>query len=44
MIMKKYIVFSIIALSMGLTSCNDWLDKLPDNRMEPRLWMMSKAC
>ncbi|MBO5579322.1 MAG: RagB/SusD family nutrient uptake outer membrane protein [Prevotella sp.] len=34
MIMKKYIVFSIIALSMGLTSCNDWLDKLPDNRME----------
>ena len=32
--MKKYIVLSFIALSMGLTSCNDWLDKLPDNRME----------
>lgn len=32
--MKKYIGLSIIALSMGLTSCNDWLDKLPDNRME----------
>lgn len=34
MIMKKYIGFSIIALSMGLVSCDDWLDKLPDNRME----------
>ena len=32
--MKKYIRLSIIALSLGLTSCNDWLDKLPDNRME----------
>ena len=32
--MKKYIGLSIIALSLGLTSCNDWLDKLPDNRME----------
>jgi len=32
--MKKYIGLSIMALSMGLTSCNDWLDKLPDNRME----------
>ena len=31
--MKKYIGLSIIALSLGLTSCNDWLDKLPDNRM-----------
>ena len=30
--MKKYIGFSIIALSMGLASCNDYLDKLPDNR------------
>lgn len=32
--MKKYIVLSIIALSMGLVSCNDYLDKLPDNRTE----------
>lgn len=32
--MKKYIGLSIIALSMGLTSCNDFLDKLPDNRTE----------
>ena len=32
--MKKYIGFSIIALSMGLTSCSDFLDKLPDNRAE----------
>jgi len=30
--MKKYIGLSIIALSMGLASCNDYLDKLPDNR------------
>jgi len=34
MIMKKYIGLSIIALSMGLASCNDFLDKLPDNRTE----------
>jgi len=32
--MKKYIGLSIIALSMGLTSCGDFLDKLPDNRTE----------
>ena len=32
--MKKYIVFSILALSMGLVSCNDFLDTLPDNRTE----------
>ena len=32
--MKKYIGLSIIALGMGLTSCNDFLDKLPDNRTE----------
>ena len=32
--MKKYIGFSIIAFSMGLASCNDFLDKLPDNRAE----------
>lgn len=34
MIMKKYIGLSILALSMGLTSCNDFLDELPDNRTE----------
>lgn len=34
MIMKKYIGFTIIALSMGLASCNDYLDKLPDDRAE----------
>ncbi|MBQ7420510.1 MAG: RagB/SusD family nutrient uptake outer membrane protein [Prevotella sp.] len=32
--MKKYIGLSILALSMGLTSCNDFLDELPDNRTE----------
>lgn len=32
--MKKYIGLSIIALSMGLASCNDYLDKLPDDRAE----------
>lgn len=32
--MKKYIGLSIIALSMTFTACDDWLDKLPDNRME----------
>ena len=36
--MKKYFILSIVALSIGvgLTSCDDWLDKLPDNRMELR--------
>lgn len=32
--MKKYIGLSIIALSLGFASCDDYLDKLPDNRME----------
>jgi len=34
--MNKYIGISIIAVAMGLglTSCNDFLDKLPDNRTE----------
>lgn len=32
--MKKYIGLSIIALSMGMASCNDYLDKLPDDRAE----------
>ena len=32
--MKKYIGLSIISLCLGLISCDDWLDKLPDNRME----------
>ena len=34
--MKKYIGISIMAVAMGLglTSCDDFLDKLPDNRTE----------
>ena len=34
--MKKYIGISIIAVAMGLglTACDDFLDKLPDNRTE----------
>lgn len=32
--MKKYIGLSIIALSMGMVSCDDFLDTLPDNRTE----------
>jgi len=32
--MKKYIGLSIIALGLGLTSCDDFLDELPDNRTE----------
>ena len=32
--MKKYIGLSIIALSLGLTSCNDYLDTMPDDRAE----------
>lgn len=32
--MKKYIILSIIALGMCLTSCDDYLDKLPDDRAE----------
>ena len=32
--MKKYIGFAIIAIAMGLSSCNEYLDKLPDDRAE----------
>ena len=34
--MKKYIGISIMAVAMGLglTACDDFLDKLPDNRTE----------
>ncbi len=32
--MKKYIGLSVLALSMGLSSCDEFLDKLPDNRTE----------
>lgn len=32
--MKKYIGISIIAVALGLTSCNNYLDKLPDDRAE----------
>lgn len=31
---KKYIGFSALALSLALVSCNDFLDKNPDSRME----------
>lgn len=31
---NKYIGLSLITAGLGLTSCNDFLDKLPDNRME----------
>lgn len=30
--MKKYFGLCIVALSLGLTSCGDYLDKMPDNR------------
>lgn len=30
----KYLGLSVIALGMTLTSCDDFLDELPDNRME----------
>lgn len=30
--MKKYIGISILALGLGFTSCDDFLDELPDNR------------
>lgn len=32
--MKKYIGLSLLALMMGLTSCSDFLDKAPDERVE----------
>ena len=32
--MKKYIGLLFITVTMGLTSCDDFLDKLPDNRTE----------
>lgn len=32
--MKKYIGLSILVLTLGLMSCDDYLDTLPDNRME----------
>lgn len=31
---KKYIGFSVLGLSLALVSCNDFLDKNPDSRME----------
>lgn len=30
--MKQYIGFSIMALTLGLASCSDYLDKMPDDR------------
>ncbi len=32
--MNKYIGLSIIAVGLGLTSCGDFLDKMPDSRAE----------
>ena len=32
--MNKYIGLSVIAVGLGLTSCNDFLDKMPDSRAE----------
>lgn len=32
--MNKYIGFSIIAVGLALTSCDDFLDKMPDSRAE----------
>lgn len=32
--MKKNIILPIIAIGMGLASCDDFLDKLPDNRAD----------
>lgn len=31
---NKYIAFTLLAASLGLTSCDSFLDELPDNRME----------
>ena len=31
---SKYIAFTLLAASLGLTSCDSFLDELPDNRME----------
>mgnify|MGYP003224520235 FL=1 len=31
---RKYIGFSMLGLSLALVSCNDFLDKNPDSRME----------
>lgn len=33
-IKKIYIYISLAAVSLGFSSCDDYLDKLPDNRME----------
>ena len=30
----KNITLSALALTFALTSCNDWLDVMPDNRAE----------
>ena len=31
---NKYIAFTLLAASLGLSSCDSFLDELPDNRME----------
>ena len=32
--MNKYLGLSIIAVGLALTSCDDFLDKMPDKRAE----------
>lgn len=39
--MKKYFILSIICL-LGLSSCNDWLDILPDNEQVTEMYWQSK--
>ena len=31
---SKYIALTLLAASLGLSSCDSFLDELPDNRME----------
>lgn len=41
--MKKYIIMaSVAALAIGLSSCSNFLDELPDNRTELNETMLAK--
>ena len=41
--MKKYIIMaSVAALAIGLSSCSNFLDELPDNRTELNENMLAK--
>ena len=33
-IRQIYMYMSLAAVALGMSACNDFLDKLPDNRME----------